>query len=70
MKKSFFSALFIGAITTVSMVAVQSCKSDIEDLKTRVSVLEGMTRELKADLQNAMVTGSTIITSSQAADGT
>lgn len=70
MKKSFFSALFIGAITTVSMVAVQSCNSDIEDLKTRVSVLEGMTRELKADLQNAMVTGSTIITSSQAADGT
>jgi len=70
MKKHFFNALCISALATVTAIAVQSCNSNDVDLETRVTVLEGMIRDLQKDLQAAMVTGSTIVTSNQSADGT
>jgi len=70
MKKHFFNVLLLGALTTLSASFVQSCTADVDNLKTRVTVLEGMVRDLQKDLQAAMVTGSTIVSSAQAADGT
>lgn len=70
MKKQFFNVLLLGALATFSVPFVQSCDNGIEDLTTRVSVLEGMVRALESDLQAAMVTGSTIVSSSQSSNGT
>jgi len=70
MKKHFFNVLLLGVLATLSASFVQSCTADVDNLKTRVTVLEGMVRDLQKDLQAAMVTGSTIISANQAADGT
>lgn len=66
--KRYLSALALSA--AIAMPVFTACNSDVDDLKTRVTVLEGMIRSLEADLQAAMVTGSTILSSSQASDGT
>lgn len=71
MRTNRFKALLIGAVTLFSVTAVVSCNNkDIENLQTRVTVLEGMIRELESDLQAAMVTGATIVKSFKDADGT
>ncbi len=68
MNKHFFRVLAISAITLCPVLAV-SCGDDNSDLETRVTVLEGMIRSLEEDLQKAIVTGSTILSSSQDANG-
>lgn len=70
MKKHFLNVLLLGALATLSVPFVQSCDNGVENLKTRVTVLEGMVRALEADIQAAMVTGSTIVSSTQSGDGT
>ena len=70
MKKLCFKVLLIGA-AIFSLASLVGCnKDELKNLETRVTVLEGMTRQLESDLQAAIVTGSTILSASQAADGT
>ncbi len=70
MRTNCFKMLLIGAAILFSVTAVVSCnKKDIEDLQTRVTILEGATHQLQEDLKAAMVTGSTILNASQDADG-
>jgi len=70
MRTNCLKALLLGAVTLFSVTAVVSCNNkDIEDLQTRVTVLEGMIQELQSDLQNAMVTGATILNATQDAKG-
>jgi len=70
MRSNHLKALLIGAVSTLLISGVTSCqKKDIDDLKTRVSVLEGYVHQLQEDLKQAMVTGSTIISATKNAQG-
>ncbi len=66
MKKQIFKALVIGAVVLVAASLASSCnKKSINDLDTRVTVLEGMVKQLEADIKAAVVTGATIISADQ-----
>lgn len=70
MKKQLFNVLLCGAVAIASASFVTSCNNEeIDKLETRVTVLEGMVRQLESDLQAAMVTGATITSASQDASG-
>ena len=70
MKKQLIKVLLCGAVAIVSASMFTSCNTEaIDDLSTRVTVLEGMVRQLESDLQAAMVTGATITNASQDAAG-
>ncbi len=60
MKKQFFSALLCGVVI-FSAGTFSSCGDDVDDLKSRVSVLEVAVADLKEQLSNAMTTGATIV---------
>ena len=66
MKKSSFNMLLCGALAMTSAGFV-SCgdDDDIDKLKTRVSVVEGMIGELQTQLRNAQVTGATVVSAEQ-----
>lgn len=72
MKKRFFNILLVGGALLLSSAGFVACNNDdeIDDLKTRLTVVEGMIGELQAQLQNAMVTGATVTEATKAADGT
>ena len=70
MKKQLIKVLLCGAVAIASASVFTSCNNEaIDDLTTRVTVLEGMVRQLESDLQAAMVTGATITNASQDANG-
>ena len=70
MRTKLFKALIIGAaVFFTAGVAVSCSNKDVEDLQTRVTVLEGMVKELESDLQAAMVTGATILNATQDGSG-
>lgn len=70
MKKQLIKVLLCGAVAIASASVFTSCNNEaIDDLTTRVTVLEGMVRQLESDLQAAMVTGATITSASQDASG-
>ena len=70
MKKQLIKVLLCGAVAIVSASMFTSCNNEaIDDLTTRVTVLEGMVRQLESDLQAAMVTGATITNATQDANG-
>lgn len=60
MKKQFFNVLLCGAVI-FSASTFSSCGDDVDDLKSRVSVLEVAVADLKDQLSNAMTTGATIV---------
>lgn len=61
MRKNYIiNALFVGAMALFSFAFAACNNEDLDDLKTRVTVLEGKIHELEDDLQAAMVTGATI----------
>lgn len=62
MNKQFFKVLFCGAMV-LSTGTFISCNNDddIDDLKSRVSVVETAIGELKADLDKALKTGASIV---------
>lgn len=64
MKKQFFSALMCGAVV-LSAGTFVSCDNGIDELSSRVSVLEGYISEIKAQLQNALTTGASITSATQ-----
>ena len=64
MRKHFISVLLTGAMIIPSFVACDN--KEIDDLTTRVEALEGAWYQTQQDLKNAVVTGSTIISASQA----
>jgi len=70
MRSNHLKALCIGAMSTLLVSGMSSCqKKDVDDLKTRVEVLEGSVHQLQEDLKQAMVTGSTIISATKDAKG-
>lgn len=70
MKKQLIKVLLCGAVAIASASVFTSCNNEaIDDLTTRVTVLEGMVRQLESDLQAAMVTGATITSATQDASG-
>ena len=68
MKKQFLNALLCGAMLLPTGVFV-SCSDDHDDLEDRLVVVEGYLADIKATLSNALVTGASIISASQNADG-
>jgi len=60
MKKLFFNVLLCGVVI-FSAGTFSSCGDDVDDLKSRVSVLEVAIEALKDDLSNAVKTGATIV---------
>ena len=64
MRKHIISALLAGAMIIPSFVACDN--KEIDDLTTRVEALEGAWYQTQQDLKNAVVTGSTIISATQA----
>ena len=64
MRKHFISVLLAGAMIIPSFVACDN--KEIDDLTTRVEALEGAWYQTQQDLKNAVVTGSTIISATQA----
>lgn len=59
MKKQIFKALLIGAVALAAASFVSSCNNK-SDLETRVTVLEGLVKDLEQQIKAAVVTGSTI----------
>ena len=65
MKKHILTALLVGAIAMLSTLFVTSCNKQTEELNTRVTVLEGLVKDLEQQIKAAVVTGSTIINADQ-----
>ena len=60
MNKRFLNLLLCG-VMIFSTGIFSSCGDDVDDLKSRVSVLEVAIADLKEQLSNAMTTGATIV---------
>lgn len=60
MKKQFINVLLCGAMV-LSTGAFTSCSDDDDDLKSRLTVVEGAIGELKEQLSKALTTGASII---------
>ncbi|MBF0648943.1 MULTISPECIES: PL29 family lyase N-terminal domain-containing protein [Dysgonomonas] len=60
MNKRFLNVLLCG-VMLFSTGIFSSCGEDVDDLKSRVSVLEVAVADLKDQLSNAMTTGATIV---------
>ncbi|MDR1505274.1 MAG: DUF4988 domain-containing protein [Prevotella sp.] len=60
MNKRFLNVLLCG-VMLFSTGIFSSCGEDVDDLKSRVSVLEVAIADLKDQLSNAMTTGATIV---------
>lgn len=60
MKKQFFNVLLCGVVI-FSASTFSSCGDDVDDLKSRISVLEVAVADLKDQLSNAITTGATIV---------
>lgn len=60
MNKRFLNVLLCG-VMIFSTGIFSSCGEDVDDLKSRVSVLEVAIADLKDQLSNAMTTGATIV---------
>lgn len=69
MKKHILTTLLIGAVAMLSTLFVTSCNKQTEELNTRVTVLEGMVKDLEQQIKAAVVTGSTITSATQDAQG-
>lgn len=69
MKKHILTALLIGAVAMLSTLFVTSCNKQTEELNTRVTVLEGMVKDLEQQIKAAVVTGSTITSATQDKEG-
>lgn len=65
MKKHILTALLVGAIAMLSTLFVTSCNKQTEELNTRVTVLEGLVKDLEQQIKAAVVTGSTVISADQ-----
>lgn len=63
MDKQFFCTLLIGALV-LSAGTFVSCSDDNDDLDSRLTVVEGMIREVKEQLEN-LPAGSTITSATQ-----
>ncbi len=70
MKKQLLNKFVAGAIILAPLGTFVSCTQDLGTLDERVTVLEGMIRNLEEKLNASIVTGATITNASQAADGT
>lgn len=64
MRKSIFKVLLFGAILLTGSF-ITSCGNDNDDLNSRITVVEGMIKELQEAIANAQVTGSTITEATQ-----
>lgn len=60
MKKQFFNVLLCGVVI-FSVSTFSSCGDDVDDLRSRISVLEVAVADLKDQLSNAVTTGATIV---------
>lgn len=72
MKKNYWTTLICGALLMASAGMMSSCGNDddVDDLKSRVTVIEGKISEIDQALANAQQTGATITSATQDADGT
>ena len=69
-KNKLFSFGFYALMALSSMSMMVSCSDDdVDDLKSRVTVIEGMLGEIKQQLADSQVNGATILKAEQDADG-
>lgn len=61
MNKRFFNALLLGAVVLSTGTFISCNDDDIDDLKSRVSVVETAVGELEAELATALKTGASIV---------
>lgn len=68
-KNKFFSFGFCALMALSSMSMMVSCSDDdVDDLKSRVTVIEGMLGEIKQQLADSQVNGATILKAEQDAN--
>lgn len=65
MKKQFLKMLLCGAVAISTSIVTSCSDDDVDDLKSRVTVVEGMIKDLKSQLENATTTGATILSATQ-----
>lgn len=65
MKKQFMSALLCGALMLSGGMYTSCSDDDVDDLKSRVTVVEGAIGELKDQLAKALTTGASIVKATQ-----
>ena len=69
-KNRFFSLGFYAMMALSSMSVMVSCSdNDVDELKSRVTVIEGMLGEIKQQLADSQVNGATILKAEQGSDG-
>ena len=60
MNKRFFNALLLGAVVLSTGTFVSCDNDDVDDLKSRVSVIEVAIDDIKTQLSKALMTGASI----------
>ena len=66
MKHRLTHLLLLGAVSMMTLAVVPSCDNGkFDDLDKRVTALEGAWHQTQQDIQNAMVTGATILNSNE-----
>ena len=66
MKHRLTHLLLLGAVSTMTLAVVPSCDNGkFDDLDKRVTALEGAWHQTQQDIQNAMVTGATVLNATQ-----
>ena len=68
MNKHILNAFLLGTII-LSCNGFTSCNDDVDELKSRMSVVEIAIDDIKSQLQNALVTGASITKVEQKDDG-
>lgn len=69
MNKQIIYVLLFGVMFSSISILI-SCSDDVDDLERRVNVIEVAIDDIKAQLSNALKTGSSIIDATQKEDGT
>lgn len=69
MNKPYFKAVYCGALMVLLTGTFVSCGYDDDEIKNRITVLEGVYDDIKAQLGNALTTGASVTNVAQDATG-
>lgn len=69
MNKPYFKAIYCGVLMALLTATFVSCGYDDDEIKNRITVLEGVYDDIKAQLSNALTTGASVTNVAQDATG-
>lgn len=65
MGKQFINVLLCGAMVLSTATYISCSDDDVDDLKNRVTVIEGLIGDMQAQLEKAITTGATILSATE-----